>query len=551
MTKRTHHLVQRMRRRSRRLLAAFLMLGAGLAASGSLHAHDLISEDRRGSEPTSAAEDWECEESFYEDCFLSESCSRPTESYRPAGEKKIAKAPEASGRARTGTDAVEKSDGQAGLEGRNGEAVEPVVNRTGERLAEYLRLRGWMALGGRSQSWVSPLLAAGGPGEGFTLAWPATEHEAFSPLDAAADSAGAPLADSLTRDLSDLTCEEPVDVEDGSKLTFAGPDTSDTSDAAVNALAAQPPQFGAAARVGAGPMIVTLPEAYLSYDLSPEDAIAMRLYPISRNQSPYLAARRTGLYAPVDPVGVQALAGSDAAAPSAWKQVIEPARRFALSSESKSAAVEMPLEAARLGRLALTAIDAIQPGSGLREQLQPNRLGGHWGELSTKGVDKAARIAELTLGDLAMQLAAAKGADAPAPPPAILLAEDRADLPSLRGRPSLPAQALWNPAEILEAALASSSVTRAPGLPLDLACRTAIDVVRAQAARPDAESIAHGVSAPRALRPVELTRAEALATACDKTAAGLEQLARFLRRAGDTAVRQARQQGGLDDVLIR
>jgi hypothetical protein len=47
-------------------------------------------------------------------------------------------------------------------------------------------------------------------------------------------------------------------------------------------------------------MIVTLPEPYLSYDLSPEDAIAMRLYPIDRRQSPYWGARRTGLYASVD-----------------------------------------------------------------------------------------------------------------------------------------------------------------------------------------------------------------------------------------------------------
>lgn len=41
-----------------------------------------------------------------------------------------------------------------------------------------------------------------------------------------------------------------------------------------------PPQYAALARIGGGPMIVTLDEPYMAYDMSPEDLIALRMYPI-------------------------------------------------------------------------------------------------------------------------------------------------------------------------------------------------------------------------------------------------------------------------------
>ena len=41
-----------------------------------------------------------------------------------------------------------------------------------------------------------------------------------------------------------------------------------------------PPQYAALARIGGGPMIVTLDEPYMAYDMSPEDMIALRMYPI-------------------------------------------------------------------------------------------------------------------------------------------------------------------------------------------------------------------------------------------------------------------------------
>lgn len=41
-----------------------------------------------------------------------------------------------------------------------------------------------------------------------------------------------------------------------------------------------PPQYAALARIGGGPLIVTLEEPYMAYDMSPEDLIALRMYPI-------------------------------------------------------------------------------------------------------------------------------------------------------------------------------------------------------------------------------------------------------------------------------
>lgn len=41
-----------------------------------------------------------------------------------------------------------------------------------------------------------------------------------------------------------------------------------------------PPEYGALARTGGGPLIVTLDEPYMAYDMSPEDLIALRMYPI-------------------------------------------------------------------------------------------------------------------------------------------------------------------------------------------------------------------------------------------------------------------------------
>jgi len=41
-----------------------------------------------------------------------------------------------------------------------------------------------------------------------------------------------------------------------------------------------PPQYAALAGIGGGPMIVTLDEPYMAYDMSPEDLIALRMYPI-------------------------------------------------------------------------------------------------------------------------------------------------------------------------------------------------------------------------------------------------------------------------------
>jgi hypothetical protein len=431
----------------------------GIAGSASAHDHASSREtppiataarSHQASVTVRFDEDW-----LYEDCWFQEDCSGGA-----CAEATVTRAAAAS---------------VAAVGVGQGDAV-------GQKASDA-HIDNLISWGQGLKQWITPLVAA----EAKSAADALVNRQPAKYLQAAATT-GRSQRD---RDLSDLTCEEPVDVTPAtrsavSRNTGAKRLTAVASPApAADIAATEPPRFAVAALLGGSPVIATIPESYLPYDLSPEDAIAMRMYPIAHPQSSYLGARRTGLYAPVD-----GLAGS-----LHWHAVSEPA----VTISSRTAVVTATEAAAQreaqqlLSSWANQAIAAVQPGSDVRMQLQSELLAGQLGTFARRGDQAVASAANNAVIRIASAWPAA---------------------PKRQGVP------LWANA---------GPTDQQQIMQLELACRTAVSVVLAQAARQ-----------PQPAPASEITRAEALATACDQAAASLEKLAMAIRRAGDTVVRQAK-----------
>ncbi len=366
-----------------------------------------------------------------------------------------------------------------------------------------------------------------------------------------------PLASdrSFARDLSDLTCEEPVDIHSGSGQEPLVEDGSDVAkDVAVmppepvasapptehhpvarpaqssmpsDPPATAPPKLGSLALLGSSPIIATLPDTYLAYDLSPEDAIAMRMYPIDQPSPNYSAARRTSVYGAVAALEV-----------SPWRIVSEPAVTVSTAGlagnaftstapPAKPVASAAPTEADEwLAVLASQVVQAVQPDSEVRSRLRPRELGtalGQWSQRSSSLADGL--MANLTSPSV-------QGAEsALSSEAATLIAQAELQAPRPANAPAA-------------APLLPTSEGRV--LQVELACQAAIEVVMAQAARsPQAEP-----AQPLAAAPVDsVARAAAVATVCDQAAASLEKLAMAIRRAGDSWVRQAQVNAGNGSLL--
>jgi len=307
-------------------------------------------------------------------------------------------------------------------------------------------------------------------------------------------------------------------------------------------VASDAPEFNAMALVGGGAIVASIPESYMPYDLSPEDAIAMRMYPLDSSPIDYLGARRTGMYSPLNRGSVS----------DTWQQVIEESvvvstpgaadpQSIVVASDDAVEPTEAPAQPddadhpqlESIAALAQSAIAAVQPDSQWRQQLGPRTLGAELGEFAGLGL----QAADAAVGDLTARLAAVWQ---PAPRPAA---------------PNQPAERLVAEAELLppQAVEGADRI-----LQIELACQAAIDVVRAQGSRLQGDSgVANeevAVAAPPAGETAtrqEIARAEAVATACDLAAASLERLAMSLRRAGDSVVRQAKANASAEQPLLR
>lgn len=398
-------------------------------------------------------------------------------------------------------------------------------------------IQNWLPWGSAAKQWISPLLP--------TL----TSSEA---------SPGVPLASnrSLARDLADLTCEEPIDINvAASQLSDLDVVTNGRGELAVvetqagsvdlaaesqdavepseisapsEPPATEPPKFAQLALVGSSPIIVTLPDGYLSYDLSPEDVIAMRMYPIDQPAPYYSTARRTSVYGPV--------AALDN---SAWRIVSEPAITVSTAELARSAvsSVSLPTDIQeavtetdssvadqRLAEVLHQIVQAVQPDSELRHHLRPEQLGtllGRWSQQS-------GTLADSLLANLITLPGNNSASNLGEPSPQVAQAE------------------LLAPRQLAEHSAPLLPTGEGRVLQVELACQAALDVVMAQAARS-----APVDTAPASAEPTSdpVTRALAVATACDHAAASLEKLAMAIRRAGDSLVRQAQAGAGNGSLL--
>lgn len=523
MPKRAPSLASRLHRRSRRALAAFLLLSSsaiiGMAPPAAAHDHSpdrpdqsaaLNAAQRHPASDLGGLVDWLAEDCWSVDSCFTGSCAESISAARPA----VAKP----GKTSVGGGGKAAAAASGGSGGARADAVGPAV--------DFQRIQELIAWGTGAAEWIAPRVMA---------------------ADFASLAGAAPSEDNrrFGRDLSDLTCEEPVDVQAGmprhTGRGIAGRPSATTGKAAtlatkvtsqvVEPRASEPPQFGPIGLVGGSAVIATLSDAYLPYDLSPEDAIAMRMYPIAHPASSYLGARRTGMFAPVDGL----------ADTLQWRVRTEPAVAIATRGVARSA--EQQQADQLLASVAVRAVQATQPNSDVRAWLHPRQVAASLGELAYIG-DRAARFA---IQDAAVKLAAAwQPADRRRGDRLIVQAEQPEAQPARREMTPV------------------SPTDRGRVLQVELACQAAIDVVLAQAARgaqsarPQADAVAalsltaplahhHGDAVPASN---EVARAEAVATVCDRAAASLERLAMAIRRAGDAAVRQAKV-GATPDTRLR
>lgn len=440
------------------------------------------------------------------------------------------------------------------------------------RVAEYRRLQESLGQPWTSLAWST----AGSP-----LAQPPFPVE-IDPIVAEAMRAPATEAN-LSDGLAVLASEEPIDAAigpvnpDAAWVALDLPETESPGAAAEDdSQPIERPRYAEIAGIGVAPMIATLEEPYLAYDMSPEDLIAMRMYPIPGADADYFGGRRTGA----------AVHGPGLPENLIWEQVTEPAEIVSTPqhgvapdavADSKPLAPEavavaananaVESDAAAVGGAAsepvvaeAVAAEQAAPvpnadwladwarlvmsdeatGGAWRAWLDPVTTGNRIGQLAANGN----RAWELAVAEAAGQVAAVW---TPAQPLATesLLAEATLMDP----RP----ESVADPVEVAD----EFESPRVP--PLQLAHQTALEIVTAQAAEGAEAVAAEAVAAPveqvakgdsKLLDPV--ARAEAVATACDHAAATLERLAMSLRRAGDTLVRQAKAgSAGADGSMLR
>jgi hypothetical protein len=344
----------------------------------------------------------------------------------------------------------------------------------------------------------------------------------------------------LAQELEAIAASEPIDVTVIDELALEADSANDSADDRVAVLSNAEVQIVYSdPLIGSSPVIASLAEGYLPYDMSRADQIALRMYPITIPQ--FGSGRPASIPAPMDCLG-HGVVWSESVLPS---QSVETtprpdavADRF-LSSLSidfdaifdrladEANATQQKSEAKR-NELALAIVEAVQPSSDVRNFIDPNRIGNEAGY----GFLTAYETTEESLRGATQTLAS-----------------------SLKPAPKRPR------AEVLEQTAGEKLLVRAGVEANTLNCATAgvaedasvsvcCPVERSEVAAqlPATHDLAGvGVAAATLNMPQEpqlaresIAKAEAIATACDSAAATLERLASALRRAGDSVVRVAR-----------
>ena len=311
------------------------------------------------------------------------------------------------------------------------------------------------------------------------------------------------------------------------------------------------PKLPAGLFCGASPIIVSIDEGYLPYDLSRADRIAMKMYPISIPRFHFLDTRRAMdelvmKYGTSDCLG-NAVRWSEVTLPTVEIKVAS--KRASMFDQIKplvtaaSTYYDAKMAAAESQRamIAIEVVEALKPNSGLRRAVGASRVGAVVGTAVATGYAVVFR----TVVDAAVQVAAALPRVAPERQREKVRAEEleRSIGERLLVRAGIEADALT----CATAGVADVEQVRVccPVERVDISAQlpashsyAAIGVAAATLQMPLVPSESN--SRNTGTGPVGIARAEAVATACDNAAATLERLALALRRAGDSVVRVAK-----------
>lgn len=328
-------------------------------------------------------------------------------------------------------------------------------------------------------------------------------------------------------DLAELAAQEPIDV--------------------TRENLGRPISAAASIAVGSSSQHTTVADGYLPYDLSRDDQIALRMYPIAIPQFNYVGGRRSaGLRSsgqgPQDCLGYGVLwteevlpAHTVMAAPRLRQDAVRQDRGWEWSAVGQYVAESMyrATQQADDNRraIALACVEAVQPGSAARHSIDAVGVGLRAGT----GLVAAYSLSQDVLNQTARHIAS-----------------------------SLPAGRPVRKTEALERTVGEKLLVRA-GVELELLdCATAgvaesvadsvccpVERMELAAQPPRTHNLAViGVAGATLSGPLEpsaerdpVQRAEAIASACDSAAATLEAWAAAIRQAGDSVVRVARGSG--------
>lgn len=334
----------------------------------------------------------------------------------------------------------------------------------------------------------------------------------------------------LAEDLAALAAQEPADVEPSVKL------------------------------LGSSPVIVSIAEGYLPYDLSRNDQIALRMYPISIPQFQYIGSRPPVIHGPLDCLGHGPIVdvqvnGNDEQV--VWNEQVLPSQSLATASrptfsneellsrvnvnfDAINESVQRHVQAAnrdtdaKRRTLALALVEAVQPNSYVRQLTSPVTLG----QKAGSGFVAAYGATETGLRDATQGLASRIRVE---PKP-----QEKQERPLI---PSVGEKLLVRAG--VEANLPNDVTAGVEDVAAGSVC-CPVERKEVAAELPLTHSVAEvnvaaaTLSLPQLL-PADgeaIARAEALATACDSAADTLERFALALRRAGDSAIRVARASAG-------
>lgn len=367
----------------------------------------------------------------------------------------------------------------------------------------------------------------------------------------------------LEEALLDLAKREPIDVNVPAEMPAASPEPSDS--------------HLAVSLTGSAPVIVSIAEGYLPYDISRADLIGLRMYPMAMPQFGYVGLQGRSGFAPqawrspvADQMGPMDCLGygvvwNDEALPAETVMTVPTApsnptlkgdtTKSVVPIEALSHAMQsvgsVMLRAAnqaqsddrqRQSRLARHVVNAVQPGSPLRQSMDPVSI--------SRDASRAVLGAYVTAES---QLPSATNSVANSWP---------ADAPDTNREEGISEERILTAGEqlLVRAGIEANAMTDATADVAELGAESEccpVERTLSESEPPATQSLATVGIATATLqmpqppndRPDDLDRAKAIATAFDSAAATLENLAQKLRNAGNSVVRVARASAGSQPEL--